>query len=145
MAIEFHPRPGQILLCDFSQGFKKPEMVKANRPVIIITPTFKHRTGLVTVLPLSTVKPEPQMDFHYQLPRNCLPQIGIFQDKDCWVKGDMIYTVSFHRLNLIRLGSRNPTTGKRIYFNNRLSRERMSEIYRCALFGINLGYLAEYL
>ncbi|VAW97396.1 hypothetical protein MNBD_GAMMA21-2502 [hydrothermal vent metagenome] len=65
MAITIHPSPGQILLCDFSQGFRAPEMVKSKRPVIVLTPSFSHRSGLVTVVPLSTVRPDPIMPFHY--------------------------------------------------------------------------------
>ena len=145
MAITFHPRPGQILVCDFSTGFREPEIVKNNRPVIVLTPDYKGRTGLVTVVPLSTKEPTEIMPYHYKLPRNCMPQIGRFQDNDSWVKGDLLYTVGFHRLNLIMLGKRDPNTGKRIYYQNRLSRERMKEIYTCVLHGLNLGPLSQHL
>jgi uncharacterized protein YifN (PemK superfamily) len=120
-------------------------MVKANRPVIVITPQLKYRSGLVTVVPLSTVKPDPLMPYHHQLPGNCLPQIRIFQEKDSWVKGDLIYTVGFHRLNLIRLGKRDKNTGKRYYFKQKLDEGRMKEIYKCVLHGMNLGHLSRYL
>ena len=58
MPIIFHPNPGQILLCDFSD-FKEPEMVKKNRPVIVLSSALKGRDKLLTIVPLSTVKPEP--------------------------------------------------------------------------------------
>ncbi len=145
MAITFHPRPGQLLLCDFSEGFKEPEMVKSGRPVIVLTPPPKHSTGLVTVVPLSTSKPAPVMLYHCQLPKNCMPQLGRFQKADSWVKGNLVYTVGFHRLDLIMLGKRDLQTGKRIYFTSRLGRERMAEIYTCVLHGLNLGALARYL
>jgi len=145
MAITFHPSPGQILTCDFSTGFKEPEIVKKNRPVIILTPAYKGRSGLVTVIPLSTTKPTEIMAYHYKLPRNCMPQLGRFQESDNWVKGDLLYTVGFHRLNLIQLGKRDPNTGKRIYYKNRLGRERMKEIYTCVLHGLNLGPLSQHL
>ena len=145
MAITIHPSPGQILLCDFSQGFRAPEMVKSKRPVIVLTPSFSHRSGLVTIVPLSTVRPDPIMPFHYQLPNNCLPQTGTFQTGESWVKGDLIYTVGFHRLDLIRLGTRDPNTGKRIYYRRRLSRDRMKQIYTCVLHGLNLGDLSSHL
>ncbi|VAW98274.1 hypothetical protein MNBD_GAMMA19-1918 [hydrothermal vent metagenome] len=74
-----------------------------------------------------------------------MPQIGRFQDNDSWVKGDLLYTVGFHRLNLIKLGKRTPNTGKRIYYQNRLGRERMKEIYTCVLHGLNLGALSRHL
>ncbi len=145
MSITIHPKPGQILLCDFSQGFREPEMVKSKRPVIVLTPQMKNRTTLVTVIPLSTVKPNPVMPYHYQLPKNCMPQTGMFQNGDSWIKGDMIYTVGFHRLNLILLRQRDSTTGKRIYYKNRLSREKMKEVYSCVLHGLNLGSLTNHL
>lgn len=145
MAITFHPRPGQLLLCDFSEGFKAPEMVKSGRPVVVLTSPPKHNTGLVTVVPLSTSAPDPVMPYHCRLPRNCMPQLGRFQNTESWVKGNLVYTVGFHRLDLIKLGKRDPQTGKRIYFTNRLGRERMTEVYTCVLHGLNLGVLAGHL
>lgn len=74
-----------------------------------------------------------------------MPQVGMFQDNDSWVKGDLLYTVGFHRLNLIRLGKHDPNTGKRLYYTNKLSRDRMKEIYSCILHGLNLGKLSQFL
>lgn len=59
------------------------------------------------------------------------------------MKGDMIYTVGFHRLDLIRLRKKDKVTGKRLYFKQKLGRDQMREIYKCALHGINLGGLGE--
>ena len=84
------------------------------------------------------------MDYHCLLPKNCMPMIGNFQRDDSWIKGDMIYSVGFHRLELIRLGKRGPN-GKRLYYENRLGRDRMKEIYGCVLYGMNLGSLAKHL
>lgn len=145
MAITFHPQPGQILLCDFSQGFKEPEMVKSHRPVIVLTAPMVGRANLVTVLALSTKQPDNIMPFHYKIPRKSMPQLGRFQENDTWVKGDMIYTAGFHRLDLIRLGKKDNKTGKRLYFNQKLGREQMREIYKCALHGLNLGALGVHL
>jgi len=145
VAIEFHPRPGQILLCDFSQGFREPEMVKSHRPVVVLTPPIVGRANLVTVLALSTQAPHRTMPYHYKIPKNSMPQLGRFQENDTWVKGDMIYTVGFHRLDLIQLGKRDKNTGKRLYFKQKLGREQMREIYKSALHGLNLGGLGEHL
>ena len=145
MAITFHPRVGQILLCDFSQGFKEPEMVKSHRPVVILTPPIVGRAELVTVLALSTKEPDRIMPFHYMIPSSSMPQLGRFQENDTWVKGDMIYTAGFHRLDLIRLGKKDIKTGKRLYFQQKLGREQMKEIYKCALHGLNLGDLGQHL
>lgn len=54
-----------------------------------------------------------------------MPMIGIFQERDSWVKGDMLYTVGFHRLNLIKLNTRT-IDGKRDYFRNKLGREQLN-------------------
>lgn len=143
MAISIHPRPGQLLMCDFSKGFSEPEMVKV-RPVLVLTPSMDGRSGLVTVVGLSTEPPAPPRDFHCVLPRSCLPQLGNFQSKDTWVKGDMVYSVGFHRLDLIKLGKRGPG-GKREYFTQRLGRDRMREVYSCVLHGLSFGSLVAHL
>ncbi len=70
--------------------------------------------------------------------------LGKYQDNDSWVKGDMLYTVGFHRLELIRLGTINPE-GKRQYFKNKLGRDQMKIIYSCVLHGLNLGNLVAHL
>ena len=144
MPITIHPERGQILFCDFSTGFKVPEMVKSKRPVIILSPRLRRRPDLVTVVALSTQAPEEAGDYHLKLPSSSLPQLGMFAT-DSWVKGDMVYTVGFHRLNLIRLGTRDPQTGKRRYFKDRLSRDRMREVYSCVLHGLGIGHLTPHL
>lgn len=144
MAINYHPKVGQILLCDFSQGFKVPEMIKSNRPVIVLTDSTKWRSNLVTVSPLSTKLPNRIQPCHYKIPREFLPMLNLFQSKDSWLKGDMLYTVGFHRLNLIRLG-RQEKNGKRRYFLKRLDSEQMKKIYECIMHGLNLGDLAIHL
>jgi uncharacterized protein YifN (PemK superfamily) len=143
VAITIHPKPGQILVCDFSQGFKEPEMVKSERPVVVLTGAIKGRANLVTIAPLSTVEPTSVQPYHYRIPKQSMPMVGIFQINDSWLKGDMIYTVGFHRLNLIRLGKKG-TDGKRLYFTNKLGPEQMKKIYQCILNGLNLGKLARY-
>lgn len=143
MALTFHPQPGTILMCDFSSGFKPPEMVK-RRPVVVISPKMKRCSGLCTVVALSTVQPSPLENWHYQLPLGSLPQKGQFQAKDSWVKGDMVYRVSFDRLNLIQIG-KEPGTGKRQYFKQRLGRGQMQRVYACLLHGLNLGHLEPHL
>ena len=73
-----------------------------------------------------------------------LPMLRIFQAESSWVKGDMLYTVGFHRLNLILLNGKR-MNGKREYYHNRLGREQMKIIYQCVLHGLNLGNLGQYL
>ena len=64
-----------MLVCDFSEGFKEPEMVKAKSPIIILAGSITGRQGLVAVVCLSTRKPDPVMPYHLLLPKACLPQL----------------------------------------------------------------------
>lgn len=95
MALSYFPRQGEILICDFSTGFRAPEMVK-KRPVIIISP--RARTSrLVTVVPLSSTEPRPVETCHYQLPAGAYPPAR----STMWAKCDMINTVSVDRLDRV--------------------------------------------
>jgi len=141
MAITFHPRPGQILLCDFEPGFKEPEMIKKKRPVVVLTGPIKGRANLVTVAALSHAEPKPPQLYHYLIPKQSMPMVGNYQEEDSWLKGDMIYTFGFHRLNLIQLGKRG-SDGKRQYFTTRLGTEQMKQIYQCVMHGLNMSKLA---
>jgi len=74
-----------------------------------------------------------------------MPRLPHFQQYDTWVKGDMIYAVGFHRLDLIQLRQKDPRTGKRIYFKQKLGRSQMRQVYSCVLAGLNLEQLAKHL
>ena len=137
MSISFHPKPGIILMCDFSEGFKPPELVK-RRPVLVVA-SSRERSGLVTVVGISTVCPEPVRAYHYLLPKASMPRQKQFQEKESWVKADMIYTVGFHRLDLIREGK--DSNGKRVYFQRRLGREQMDKVRVCVLAGLGMSNL----
>jgi len=141
MSIDFHPMRGSILTCDFSTGFMPPEMVK-RRPVIVISPMIKARPGLCTVVCLSTQKPDPMMPYH--MPINLpepLPQN--WQVEHNWVKGDMVYAVSFSRLSFALLGK--DRSGKRIYYKNTLSDADIKAVQRCVLHGFGLETLTKHL
>ncbi|MEZ8704158.1 type II toxin-antitoxin system PemK/MazF family toxin [Vibrio cyclitrophicus] len=139
MGLKHSPKVGQILMCDF-KGMKEPEMVK-RRPVIVIK-SSRYGPKLVQVACLSTAAPEPQMDYHMLIDDKYLPRDKFFEGKETWLKGDMIYTMGFERLDLIRLGFEN---GKRVYFGQSLSRENMKNIFTCVLHGMNLGHLSNHL
>ncbi|WP_448212484.1 type II toxin-antitoxin system PemK/MazF family toxin [Colwellia sp. MEBiC06753] len=140
MGIKYSPKVGQILMCDF-QGFKEPEMVK-RRPVLVIG-TRPTGHGLVTVACLSTKKPEIIQPYHLLLESCHFPPHKFFDGKENWLKADMIYTVSFERLDLIKIGT--DAKGRRLYFNQRLGKETMIQVRSCILHGINLGFLGQYL
>ncbi|WP_413786096.1 MULTISPECIES: type II toxin-antitoxin system PemK/MazF family toxin [Aeromonas] len=137
--IKSPPKVGQLLLCDFEPGFKEPEMTKTSRPVIVLS----AKSGLVTVVACSTVAPDKPQAHHYKLPRQSMPKTGHFMGRDSWVKGDMVYTVGFHRLNLVQTGK--GMGGKRLYFTDALGRGQMSQIRQCVLYGIGMGFLAKHI
>lgn len=53
---------------------------------------------LLTIVPLSTVKSDPIQPYHYLLPKKSMPMIGIFQERESWVKGDMCDLTVFQEL-----------------------------------------------
>ena len=97
--ISFVPRLGMMLLCDFSTGFKPPEMVK-RRPVVILSPGSRKRQTCI-VVPASTVAPIRHMSLAVPLDAAKYP----FLNRSTWVKCDMIMTVSRQRLFLFRNAS----------------------------------------
>jgi mRNA interferase MazF len=141
MAINEHPFTGSILLCDFNSGFKEPEMVK-KRPVVVLSPKIAARPNLCTVVALSETEPDPRLPYHCQIDiRPKLPPS--FSSDGVWVKGDMIYAVGFHRLDLIRIGK--DRSGKRMYHFQPLSAENIKKIRECVLRGMGLSALTKHL
>jgi mRNA interferase MazF len=96
MALRFHPRAGTVLICDF-RGAVAPE-IRKRRPVVVISPRHVTRSWLVTVVPLSSVPPNPVREYHHRLGR--VPYLGACQES--WVKCDLVVSVSFDRLSRIR-------------------------------------------
>ena len=117
MPLKFHPDPGTILICDYSSGFVAPEMVK-RRPAVVVSPRLRRRNQLCAVVPLSTTPPEPPMPYHHRLVLS-VPFPKPWDSSEMWVKCDMLATVSFQRLELIRTGRDHE--GKRQYLTRRIS------------------------
>jgi uncharacterized protein YifN (PemK superfamily) len=130
--IKFHPKKGTVLSCDFSKGFEKPEIIKV-RPVVVVTPQLERRHALCTVVPLSTVEPIPLQRYQRKMsPLSLTPKL---QDKRCWAKCDMLYTVGLARLDRIR---ERTSDGKRIYLTAQASSEDMEAIEIAILNGLGL-------
>jgi len=123
-----------VVICDYSTGFILPEMVK-RRPVIVICKQMKHRPRLCTVVPLSTTRPDPVMAFHaeIELPFLLPPP---FVAKTQWIKGDMSNTVSFDRLDLVRLGK--DDNGARLYLKTTIGDDLLAVVQRCVRAGVFL-------
>ena len=102
MGIRFHPRAGQVLVCDFF-GFKEPEMVK-QRPVIVVSPKLPHRNGIVAIVPISLTAPRHALPYCYRLSKNYRPDEA--DELPTWAKADMIMNLGIHRLNGFKVGRR---------------------------------------
>jgi uncharacterized protein YifN (PemK superfamily) len=136
MPLKFPPNPGSVLRCDF-KGLMPPEMIKP-RPVVVISARLQRETrGTCVVVALSSTDPQNIHDFHcrIQLPGPRLPA-GLAPE--CWVKGDMIYTVSLERLDLYRLSK--DREGKRLYYYDRVDNHTLFCVRRAVGSAIGLRF-----
>gem|GEM_PF-2554664 len=67
-------------------------------PVVVISRTATHSSRLCTIVPLSTTAPQPIETWHVPLLIN--PLKNTHTEPKVWAKCDMLYTVSFDRLDL---------------------------------------------
>lgn len=102
--LQFHPKKGTVVICDF-RGNIVPEIVK-KRPVVVITNKLLYRSDLVTVVPLSTTPPEHNVNYVVKLKGH----YGIDKDKpQQYAKCDLVCSVSQRRLDRIKIGYRKYT------------------------------------
>ena len=90
-------------MCDYA-GFRVPEMVKT-RPCVVVSPRLRRRARLCTVVPLSTLAPTPPEEYHHEIKLE-RPLPAPFDAPAMWAKCDMLATVSFDRLDLIKVAKR---------------------------------------
>ncbi len=124
MSIKYHPNQGTLLVCNFD-GLVVPEMIKT-RPVVIVSPRQRQNSGLCVVVPLSTTVPAPKMPWHCKLTFD-EPLSPKWEEKEIWVKCDMIYTMRFERLDRFhkRVGIH------RKYYDRQLSEAQIKEVTDC--------------
>lgn len=138
MALKFHPALGTIVICDFN-GLNNPEMTK-KRPAVVVSPRFRCRDRLCTIIPFSTTAPRPVELYHYKL--TMAPVLPEPYDSEIqWVKADMLYTMAFDRLSLPFCGK--DDAGKRLYDDRVLDPVDFKAIQAALLHGIGLGRLTK--
>lgn len=136
MPISFPVVRSTILLCDYSIGFREPEMVK-RCPVVVVSHRLPHRDRLCTVVPLSsTPPPAPNLRYVHEL-RLDQPLPEPFEAPVMWVKADMLATVSFARLDMCRTGRDH--AGKRKYLQPKVSAADMAAVERCTCAGLGIA------
>jgi uncharacterized protein YifN (PemK superfamily) len=128
VSLTFHPGPGAIVICDFSEGFKPPEMVKV-RPVVVISPR-RRSSQVVTVVPLSSAAPFPMEPWHHRLSPGGYPP----GRAEIWAKCDMVATVGLGRLDRVKVRIQ----GRLVYQTFQLGEEDMAAILTCVKAAIGL-------
>ncbi|MBK6298443.1 MAG: type II toxin-antitoxin system PemK/MazF family toxin [Sphingomonadales bacterium] len=140
MALQYYPKPGEILLCDYNTGFIEPEMTK-RRPIVVISPRLRHRAGLVGVVPLSTTAPDPFEAHHCRIElATPLPQP--FDSPVMWAKCDMVATVAHARLDRFKAGRKD---GARVFLSGRLDMDQLKAVKAAVLNGLGLSSLTIHL
>jgi mRNA interferase MazF len=142
MGIREHPPQGTVVVVDYSMGgFKEPEMVK-RRLAIVISPKIVSRPHLCTVVPLSLSAPQKIMPYHktitipFEMPKEWGPH-------ERWIKGDMVNTIGFHRVDFLRMGK--AKTGQRLYQYQQLPPDLLKVVRQCALHGLGFSALTKHL
>jgi len=140
MPLKFHPKPGMVLICDFTTGFQPPEIVK-KRPVIVVSPRRRRGQQLCMVIPLSTKKPKPVEAHHHLISPHSLPDK--LAQRETWAKCDIVATISLERLD--RLYSGKDRSGKRRYESRIILPGDLQAIQRGILAALGLHNLTFHL
>lgn len=139
MPIQYLPTPATIVLCDFSKGFEKPEMVK-KRPAVVISPRLPRRDNLCAVVGLSGTESPYPVAYQCKLELDA-PLPDPFPYAVWWVKADLIVTVGLKRLDLFR--TQRDQSGKRKFLSPKVKPEDFVRIQACVLHGLGFGHLTD--
>lgn len=143
MPLLYHPRPGEIVLCDYTSGFREDEMQK-RRPVVIVSPRLRKRGHLCAVVPLSTTDPQDVQDHHCRIELDvALPHP--FDSPAMWAKCDMVGTVSMERLDRFKDGRTRGGGHARKFRTGKVSADQLLAIRRAILCGLGLASLTIHL
>jgi uncharacterized protein YifN (PemK superfamily) len=114
MAINFTPKTGQVLECDFGQFGESgtwplarpdvnrrlpPEMVK-NRLVIVLNGRLSRQSCIVVPLSTSLDRAKAGAGMHVEVAARLIPTFDYFERSKRWAKADCVHTVSKLRLRV---------------------------------------------
>lgn len=122
-----------VLMCDFTGGFKPPEMVK-RRPVVVLSPR-RHNAQTCVVVPLSTTEPVPPEAFHHRLDARSLP--AALRHSPAWAKCNMVAAVALDRLDRVRDGR--DENGRRMFVAWRVRPDDLAAIRQAVLIALGIG------
>ena len=100
--IPFTPSAGAVMICDFTRGFRAPEMVKT-RPVVVVSEKARN-FGTCIVVPIGSKKPTNGDALTVSLQIAKYP----FLEQDSWAKCEVVNSVRHGRLYRLR----DPVSGK---------------------------------
>jgi uncharacterized protein YifN (PemK superfamily) len=131
--LPFHPSPGDILICDYTTGFKPPEMVK-RRLCVVVSPKLKRRNDLTTVVPMSQTQPQPEQEWHH--PIDLVSRSWGHGRR--WIACDMLATVAYDRL--ARPHYRHEVTGIRLFERLALPEADLDAVRRAIMIALGLNH-----
>ena len=91
-----------VLICDYQTGFIPPEMVKKRR-VVVVSPKHINNRGLCVVVPISTSPPDSELPTHVRFEAGNYRFLS--NSTACWAKCAILASVSYRRLDRVRVGS----------------------------------------
>lgn len=136
--LRYPPKPGTLVICDYSTGFREPEMVK-KRLAVVVSPRLPHRDWLCTVVPLSTTPPAHRVAYQCKITLSTSPPKP-FEGVDKWAKADMLFTAAYGpggRLDLPHT-ERDKATGRRQYLTIVLDDEMLERVRTAVLSGLGI-------
>lgn len=133
------------MICDYSTGFREPEMVK-RRLAVVLSPRLPHRDFLCTVVPLSTTPSRTGIRYQCRVTLPISPPPP-FEGTIKWAKADMLATLAYGgsgRLTLPHTG-KDPATGKRQYVKIVLPEAELRAVQRAVLYALGMDSLTDHL
>jgi uncharacterized protein YifN (PemK superfamily) len=137
MPIQFHPKVGEVLRCDYA-GLRAAEMSK-RRWAVVVSPRQSQNQQVCIVVPLSITPPPQIQNYHCVLERDPYPEGS---GQNVWAKCDMLMAVSFERLTGYFTGK---TDGKRDYVKLFVTANDLKAIQKCMLHALGLSRLISHL
>ncbi|CDL85956.1 type II toxin-antitoxin system PemK/MazF family toxin [Xenorhabdus cabanillasii] len=148
MPINFSPKVGEILECDygnypvdkegklitnFYDGHIPPEIVK-NRLVVVMNGKIDGNACIVVPLSSKCDQNKFQRGMHVEISQNVIEDMKYFEQITRWAKADLVQQVSRQRL-------RRPKAVNRSYLNQILPREIVTKIQLAIVKSINASQL----
>lgn len=111
-------------------------MVKI-RPVLVISPRPERSSKKTCiVVALSTTQPNPIEKYHLKIELPNKPPDNL--SHECWIKGDMIYSLSFERMDLYRYARDHE--GKRRYYYDKVSADIIQKARKAIAYAIGIPH-----